>query len=134
MKEYNKQKAEFDALAAGPIYQAGVAEWMAQSDVTNALAAFNTAVGMASTALTALDALQYASFTVDEDGMVGDPVSKYVPLVGTELITAATDGMGMVGTVARASQLRQRGWYRVRFGQCDDRRGHVYGRQQLRYK
>ena len=37
-------KAEFDAVASGPIYQAGVAEWMAKSAVTNSIDAYNMAV------------------------------------------------------------------------------------------
>ena len=100
LEEYNKQKAEFDAIASGPIYEAGVAEWMAKSAVTDAIAAYNTAVGMANTAMMTLDEMDYVSVMVADDGTV-TTASKYVDLVGTELITdvvTITDGMATVGT------------------------------------
>ena len=41
---YDKAKAEFDAISMGPVYQAGVDEWMAKAAVTDAIAAYNKAV------------------------------------------------------------------------------------------
>ena len=102
LAEYNKQKAEFDALASGPVNQAGVAEWMAKSAVTNAVADYNTAVGMANAAKTTLDAMDYVSVVVNDDDTI-TTTSKYVPLTGTELITdvvTIANGMGTAGTTA----------------------------------
>ena len=107
LAEYNKQKAEFDAIASGPIYAAGVAEWMAKSDVTNAIAAYNTAVGMAATTKTALDGLNYATPSVDNDGNAATPTSKYVPLGAPNALVggAVTISNGMV-TIGTAEALR----------------------------
>ena len=102
LEEYNKQKAEFDAIASGHIYQAGVAEWMAQSAVTNAVIDYNVTVGEANKELSDLNDLDYVSVTVNDDLTV-TKTSKYVPLFGDELIdTVVTiaDGMASVPTVA----------------------------------
>ena len=88
---YNDAKAAFDAVSAGPVYQAGVAEWMAQAAVIDAVDDYNTKVDNANMAKTTLDAMDYGN---------------YVPLINTELISAVTtisDGMATIGT---ATQLR----------------------------
>ena len=78
--------ARFNAAAGGPVYQAGVAEWMAKAAVTKSIADYNSQVTKTNTALTNLDALSYGS---------------YVPLGNSELITTvvtfdATTGMATV--------------------------------------
>ena len=78
---HNKALATFNAAAGGPIYQAGVAEWMAKAAVTKAVADYNTQVATTNAALTDLDEMSYAS---------------YVPLGNNELVgTVVTfDGDG----------------------------------------
>ena len=78
--------AAFTDAFAGPIYQAGVAEWMAKSVVTKSIADYDKAVGKANMARTDLDGLDYADYVplgVDElidtvftftDGMISAPV------------------------------------------------------------
>ena len=81
-------RAEFDAIAAGPIYQAGVAEWMAQSAVTNAVADYNDAVQDANDAGSVLNSMNY---------------NGYVPLGNSELVQTVVlniDGMGLVNVAA----------------------------------
>ena len=77
-------RAEFDAIAAGPIYQAGAAEWIAKSAVTNSVAAYNDAVRKANDAGRVLDSLDYDDF---------------VPLGNSELVQTVVvivNGMGIV--------------------------------------
>ena len=75
---HNKALAAFNNVAGGPIYQAGVAEWMAKAAVTNAIAAYNTQVGKTTAARAERDALNF--------GM-------YVPLGNQELITTVVTGL-----------------------------------------
>ena len=104
LEDYNEAKAEFDAIAGGPIYQAGVAEWMAKSAVENAVVDYNDAVGMANMAKTTLDAMNYVSVTVNADDTI-TTASKYVPLTGTELTDLVTiaDGMATVNGLGTAT-------------------------------
>ena len=92
---HNKAMDAFNAASGGPIYQAGVAEWMAKAAVTQSVADYNTQVGKTNTALTELNAMNYAEYT---NGTAGR--SKYVPLANSELtttvVTIANDGMGTV--------------------------------------
>ena len=84
-------RAEFNAIAQGPIYQAAAAEWMAKSAVTQSVAEYNDAVLEANSAQATLDAMSY---------------SGYVPLGNPELIGTVVvifEGMGTVNL----SQLRQ---------------------------
>ena len=77
-------RAEFNAIAAGPIYTAGVAEWMAKSAVTNAVEDYNQAVQDANDAASVLNSMNY---------------SGYVPLGNPELVQTVVliiDGMGLV--------------------------------------
>ena len=93
---HTKALATLNAADRGPIYQAGVAEWQAQSAVTNAIAAYNDQVGKVNTALTALDGLSYRTMQKDADGDgnpdAGTGVSKYVPLGNPELFVVGSSG------------------------------------------
>ena len=87
-KAYDRAKAAFDAVSAGPVYQAGVAEWMAQAAVIDAVDDYNTKVDNANMAKTTLDEMDYGT---------------YVPLINTELTSAVvtvSEGMGMVNAIA----------------------------------
>ena len=79
---HNKAVAKFTDASAGPVYQAGVAEWMAKAAVTKSIVDYNAQVLKAVAAKTTLDAMDYGS---------------YVPLENSELITAvvtfAANGM-----------------------------------------
>ena len=90
---YQKALATFNAAAGGPIYQAGVDEWMAKAAVTMSVADYNTQVGKTTTAQTALDDMDY-------NNAAGS--SLWVPLGNTELFAGGTPvvtiAMGM-GTV-----------------------------------
>ena len=84
-------RAEFNAIAQGPIYQAAAAEWMAKAAVTQSVSDYNDAVLEVNSAQTTLDTMNY---------------SGYVPLGSSELIGTVVfvfDGMGTVNL----SQLRQ---------------------------
>ena len=70
---HNMALARFNSAAGGPVYQAGVAEWMAKAAVTKSLGDYNTQVDNTNEALRDLDALAYDS---------------YVPLGNSDLITA----------------------------------------------
>ena len=77
-------RAEFNAISAGPIYEAGVAEWMAKSAVTNAIEDYNSAVTRASDARTVLEAMDF---------------DDYVPLGNSALVQTVvliSNGMGLV--------------------------------------
>ena len=101
-----KAKAAFNAASGGPIYQAGVAEWMAKMAVTQGIDDYNEQVMKTNDALTALNGLQYSEWNVgDEAAMfaVTQGNSKYVPLTNTSLVgTVVTIANGM-GTVAEAA-------------------------------
>ncbi len=77
-------RAEYNAIAQGPIYQAATAEWMAKSAVTNAIADYNAAVTESLSAQATLDTMRYGG---------------YVPLENTDLVGTVViilDGMGTV--------------------------------------
>ena len=81
---HNKAMGAFSDASAGPIYQAGVAEWMAKAAVTKSIGDYDKAVGAANMAKTALDELNYAT---------------YVPLGNGELtatVVTIADGMATV--------------------------------------
>ena len=88
--ELAKRNATLNSLAAGPIYQAGIAEWRAKMAVETAVTAWNTAVGDVDTKQTALDGSTYGT---TNDG--GDVVSGYVALTVDPSGTTA----GSVGNV-----------------------------------
>ena len=85
-ENHNKARAAFNDAAGGPIYQAGVAEWMAKSVVTKAIVDYDAAVVKSVAARTGLDELDYANYVplgVDDlidtvftfpGGMISDPV------------------------------------------------------------
>ena len=89
---HTKALTAFRDGSAGPIYQAGVAEWHAKAAVTKAVVDYNTAVGRANEARTGVDGLDYGS---------------YVPLGNNELVdnVVTFDDAGMATIVA--SQLKQ---------------------------
>ena len=69
---YDEDLAEFNAVSMGengpgPVYQAGVNEWMAKAAVSDAIAAYNTKVTAANTARTDLNGLSYADHVVLRD-------------------------------------------------------------------
>ena len=75
---HNKALAAFNSIAGGPIYQAGVAEWMAKAAVTSSIAAYNKQVMSTNTAKMTLDDMDF---------------SMYVPLGNSELFEDQ-DGAG----------------------------------------
>ena len=97
---HNKAVAKFNAASGGPIYTAGVAEWMAKAAVTQGIADYNEQVTKTNTARTALNAMQYSEWNVGteaENFEVTQGRSKYVPLANSDLVdgTVVTfDGMG----------------------------------------
>ena len=92
-----KARAEYDAIAQGPIYQAAAAEWMAKAAVTQSIADYNSAVLEANSAQSVLDATNYAG---------------YVPLGNSELIGSVVvivDGMATVNYAALGQYANSRG-------------------------
>ena len=90
---YQKALATFNAAAGGPIYQAGVAEWMAQAAVNDAVADYNTQITATTAAQTNLNGMFYADdYTGSATPDAAD--SLWVPLGNTELFdgTDAPDG------------------------------------------
>ena len=87
-KAYDEALARFNAIAQGPIYQAGVAEWMAKADVTKAVVDYNAAVEKAY----GDDGTggSYNTFNTMEN-------DRYIPLGGGELFT--TSGTGAAVTI-----------------------------------
>ena len=79
-----RARAEFNALAHGPIYQAGVAEWMAKATVTQAVANYNAAVDKAGDAQRLVDAMNY---------------SRYVPLGRSDLVNTVVLIVGQTTTI-----------------------------------
>ena len=61
-ERHDNAKAAFNAIAQGPIYQAGVMEWMAKAAVTQSIDNYNMAVQDAAMAKATLDALPYGSY------------------------------------------------------------------------
>ena len=97
---HNKAVAKFNAASGGPIYTAGVAEWMAKMAVTQGIDDYNEQVMKTNAARTALNAMQYSEWNVGteaENFAVTQGNSKYVPLGNSDLVdgTVVTfDGMG----------------------------------------
>ena len=97
---HNKAVAKFNAASGGPIYTAGVAEWMAKMAVTQGIDDYNEQVTKTNTARTALNAMQYSEWNVGTEAegfAVTQGDSKYVPLANSDLVdgTVVTfDGMG----------------------------------------
>ena len=78
----NEARAEYNAIAQGPIHQAAAAEWMAKSAVMQSIADYNTAVTETLTAQATLDTMNF---------------SGYVPLGNAELVQSVVlilSGMG----------------------------------------
>ena len=96
---HNKALAAYNAVSAGPIHQAGAAEWMAQAAVVKSVVDYNAQVTKTNTAKSTLDGKAYFTYAANT-GVQGR--SKYVPLGNNELITGDTavvtiaDGMGTV--------------------------------------
>ena len=95
---HDKAVAAFNAVSGGPIYQAGVAEWMAKAAVTKSVADYNSQVTKTNTALMTLNDMDYVER--NDDGSAGR--SKYVPLGNNELyaggspVVTIAAGMGTV--------------------------------------
>ena len=92
-----RARAEYDAIAQGPIYQAAAAEWMAKAAVKQSVADYNSAVVEATNAQSVLDAMNYAG---------------YVPLGNSELIGSVVvifDGMATVNYAALGQYANSRG-------------------------
>ena len=94
-EELAKRQTALDAISAGPIYQAGIAEWRARGAVETAVAAWNMAVdGVTNTAMTgALDVLDAASY--------GGPAHQNADsavLTGYVALLDATEGADPSGT------------------------------------
>ena len=86
---HDKAKTAFTDASAGPIYQAGVAEWMAKAVVTQSVEDYNDAVRKANTAR-GVDEVdgdgEVLSSVVDVLGLDGLAYANYVPL-GNERLT-----------------------------------------------
>ncbi len=83
-ERHDAAKAEYDAVAQGPIHRAATAEWMAKAAVTRSIADYNDAVDGTLDSRTRLDAMNH-------DG--------YVPLGNGELVgnvVVIVEGMGIV--------------------------------------
>ena len=76
-------RAEFNAIAAGPIYEAGVAEWMAKAEATQSVEDHNTAVTETLSAQATLDTMNF---------------SGYVPLGNVELVQSVVLILNGIGT------------------------------------
>ena len=83
-EDHNEAMAKFTDASAGPIYQAGVAEWMAKAAVTKSIDTYNMRVNGANMAQMELDELAYRS---------------YVPLANNSLLTVVPVTDGMAGTI-----------------------------------
>ena len=88
----DKARAAFNAIAQGPINQAGVAEWMAKAAVTQSVTDYNMAVVAANMAKMTLDDMDYGS---------------YVPLGNPELITTVVTGLDTDDPMVVLAQLTQ---------------------------
>ena len=82
---HDKARAAFTDASAGPIYRAGVAEWMAKASVTKSIADYDEAVGKANNARKELDELSYAN---------------YVPLGNNELTAGGTPVVAIANGMA----------------------------------
>ena len=83
-EDHNEAMAKFTDASGGPIYQAGVAEWMAKAAVTKSIDTYNMRANAANMAQTQLDELAYRS---------------YVPLANNSLLTVVPVTNGMAGTI-----------------------------------
>ena len=83
-KLHDDAMAIYTDAASGPVYQAGVAEWMAKAAVTKSIETYNMRVDDANMAQAALDELDY---------------SKYVSLINDRLLTVVPVTNGMAGTI-----------------------------------
>ena len=109
---HNKAVAKFTDASAGPVYQAGVAEWMAKAAVTKSIVDYNAQVVKANAAKATLDGMDYDSYvslvvddlidgneavvTFDADGMVTSVNTQYLTeyngdLLGADPQTATVD-------------------------------------------
>ena len=89
-ERHDEARAEFNAIAQGPIYQAAAAEWMAQANVTQAVDNYNDAVIQSLSTQATLDNMNF---------------SNYVPLGNSELTSTVVVILSGMGTV-NLSQLR----------------------------
>ena len=69
---FNAVSMGVDGPGPGPIYQAGLTEWMAKAAVTDAIADYNTKVTAANTARTAVNDMDYASYVPLRDVTLND--------------------------------------------------------------
>ncbi|MDD9998417.1 MAG: hypothetical protein OXQ89_11795 [Rhodospirillaceae bacterium] len=83
-------RAEYDAIAQGPIHEAAEAQWMARAAVIQSVEDYNAAVLKVPGAQATLDAMDYTG---------------YVPLCNTELVGSVVVHLEGMGTV-NLSQLR----------------------------
>ena len=91
---HNKAVAKFTDASGGPIYQAGVAEWMAKAAVTKSIADYNKQVGEANTAQIELDELDYGSYVP----LGNDRLIAAGPQSEPAVVTFNTDGTVSVNT------------------------------------
>ncbi len=102
----NRAMAAFNAASGGPIYTAGVVEWMAKAAVTKSINDYNAQVVKTNTAQTTLNTMIFSQWNVaDATGnfAVTQGASKYVPLTNTSLVgtvVTVAAGMGTVNTSA----------------------------------
>ena len=97
-----------DDAQANPVYAAAIAEWMAKSAVTQAIADYNSSVAMANVARNAVDALSYAAYApLGDDTLIDDVVvtvggeptvnlarlREYVNATGNVVATVDSDGV-----------------------------------------
>jgi hypothetical protein len=74
---HDKARAAFTDASGGPVYQAGVAEWMAKAAVSKSIVDYDKTVVEANEARTELDGLSYANYVPlgnDELTATGTPV------------------------------------------------------------
>ena len=88
---HNKAMAAFTNVSAGPINQAGVAEWMAKAAVTQSVADYNKQVGVATTAKGDLDDLDYGSYVP-----LGNPELVGETGVADRVVTIDANGKAMI--------------------------------------
>ena len=91
-KTHAENVAAYNAISQGPIYQAGVAEWMAKAAVTDSIAKYDAAVGKVADEKEIVDRLDYAD---------------YVPLREDDLLDGLTaaDGTPDIGNLRTYANL-----------------------------
>ena len=105
---HNKALAAFNAASGGPIYQAGVTEWMAKAAVSQGIADYNKQVTKTNDAKALLDGMLYRNYSITGEGTAASPFartegdSKYVPLADSSLAVdvATADPMTTVVTIS----------------------------------